>query len=184
MLLEVFGARRSLNVIYYTVWGFFSLSQVVQYIFSPQAIKRFPLDSYDSLWYCRYPVCRTYCRLTTDQQAVRTKKQETDPTFWSLYMHFVYCTQWEKIQLEHKFLRAPVGSRHHFWTFISMALLIQFTVGRLSIAYFSSLLEQTFWLHFHWCKILNHINAVSSLQSQQMLPNINTIMSFNVNLKF
>lgn len=30
-----------------------------------------------------------------------------------------------------------MGSRHHFGTFISMALLIQFTVGRLSIAYFS-----------------------------------------------
>lgn len=68
---------------------------------------------------------------------MRTREQETDPTFWSLYMHFVYCTQWDKIQLEQKFLRAPVGSRHHFGTFISMALLIQFTVGRLSIAYFS-----------------------------------------------
>lgn len=76
-------------------------------------------------------------RLTTDQQAVRTTKQETNSTFWSLYMRFVHYTQWDKIQLEQKFSRALVGSRHHFGTFISIALLIQFTVGRLSIAYFS-----------------------------------------------
>lgn len=62
--------------------------------------------------------------------------------------------------------RALVGSRHHFGTFISMALLIQFTVGRLVHCLFFSLLEQIFWLHFHSCSILNPINAISSVQSQ------------------
>lgn len=153
--------------------AFFSLSgSACSTFFSPQAIKRFPLDSYDSLWCRRYPVCRTYCRLTTDQQAVRTRKQETDPTFWSLYMHFVYCTQWEKIQLEQKLLRAPMGSRHHFGTFISMALLIQFTVGRLSIAYFSPCWNR----HSGFISTGATYLTPSMLyhQSQQMLPNIKT----------
>lgn len=176
-LLEVFGARRSLNVIYYTCLRVFFQSQVVHavHFFFSTCNK---IDFHSTV--CDIAETRfAIFRLTTVQQAVRTRKQETDSTIWSLYMHFVHCTQWEKIQLEQKFSRAPVGSRHHFGNLYFHGITNSVHCGKTVHCLFFSLLEQTFWLYFHQCSIFNPINAELSLQSQPVLPRQNTILGFH-----